>query len=118
LGKITHPGVIVALKLVCAAWLCILAVRCWRACEVFGAGGLLATTLLNPNGAFLALTLAPSLGVVVLDLVGVGCAMLAGALWLLVGTAAGRLGAGPYASKASAVISAGAAAVIVDSAAT
>ena len=83
--------------------------------EVRQTGGLFVTTLLTPKGAFLALTLAPSAGVVVLDLVGVGCAMLAGAMWLLVGAAAGSLGAGPYASKASAVVSAGAAAVIVAS---
>jgi threonine/homoserine/homoserine lactone efflux protein len=109
------PAVLVALKLACAAWLSVLAVRCWRAAEVRRAGGLFVTTLLNPKAAFLALTLAPSSGVVVLNLIGIGSATLAGALWLVVGAGAGRLGAGPYASKASAIVSAGAAAAIVAS---
>jgi len=109
------PSVLVALKLACAAWLCLLAARCWRASEVRRAGGLFVTTLLNPKGAFLTLTLAPTGGVVVLDVVGVGSATLAGALWLALGAAAGRLGVGPYASRASAAVSAGAAAFILAS---
>ena len=111
------PRLLVALKLACAAWLCFLAVRCWRASEVQRGGSIFVTTLLNPKGAFLALTLAPTSGVVVLNLVGVGSAMLASALWLLIGAAAGRLGAGPYASKASAIVSAAAAGIIAASAA-
>src|ERR1700712_5257408 len=67
----------------CAAYLCPLAVRCWRASEIPSPGGLFVTTLINPKAAFLALTFAPSSGLVILNLVGVGSALLAGALWLV-----------------------------------
>jgi len=109
------PQALVALKLICAAWLCVLAARCWRATQVGAGGGFFMTTLLNPKAAFLALVLPPSMGALALDLIGIGCAMAAGALWLLVGVGAGRMGAGPYAAKASALVSATAAGVIIAS---
>ncbi|MDB5652274.1 MAG: hypothetical protein JWL62_3794 [Hyphomicrobiales bacterium] len=57
------------------------------------------TTLLNPKAAFLGMTLSPTVSLVPLVISGVGCALVAGTFWLVLGSAAGRLGRGPMSRK-------------------
>jgi threonine/homoserine/homoserine lactone efflux protein len=116
LPQISHlPFALQTMKLLCAIWLAVLAFRCWRASEIRPGGNLFLTTLLNPKAAFIALTLQPVIGGGAMVCFGIGGALVAGVLWIEIGKIARRLGGGSHAAKASSIVSACAAALILAS---